>query len=483
MNRRLFIKGLTVTPFCFSAHTFSMKPTDNEASIKNFGAKGDGFSDDSLAFINALTSVYTNIYIPSGIYLIKRSVELTFKKSLHVRCGDNVIIKLADNVNKTMFIFQGDNDYDFSWEGGDIDGNWDGQSVETKNTHGRFNDVSHGLVLNKWRNCSITNIYLHDFMGHHVNHAGNINFYAKKIKIRSHISSNFPDGGARGDGITGASRNNFFEDIDGFSTDDLIGLFSGIKWLPNASSAKDTIIDSIYINNVHADSSLKYGRQHYTWHAITIGVSSGFEIENIHINNVSGVCKDRGVGIITYVTNHDYDYFGKIKKLSLNNISCEVIGFSGESYLHSPIVLGEPTQNDKIHTNIGKVLKINHASISGVSCGNMSDINTCVAIGNISSRLLNISKVMMRAQVEKNKKPFLAISGPAYLDDVILDGFNDDIDNIIHIDIPNKHPMKLINKSNSVNVKSRKIKLSINDELKGNLIYSKDGFVPLNQTR
>ncbi|HGY8995938.1 TPA: glycosyl hydrolase family 28-related protein, partial [Escherichia coli] len=80
MNRRLFIKGLTVTPFCFSSYTFSMKPQDNEASIKMFGAKGDGNSDDSFAFINALTSHYANIYIPSGIYILERSIALTLHK-------------------------------------------------------------------------------------------------------------------------------------------------------------------------------------------------------------------------------------------------------------------------------------------------------------------------------------------------------------------------------------------------------------------
>ncbi|WP_251927554.1 glycosyl hydrolase family 28-related protein [Raoultella planticola] len=479
MNRRLFLKGLTVSPLYFSAYTYSMTPTDNEISIKSFGAKGNGFSDDSLAFINALTSTYTDIYIPSGIYILERPIELSFNKNLHVKCEDNVIIKLADNVRKTLFIFQGDNEHDFSWEGGDIDGNWEGQSVENKNIHGRFNDISHGLVLNNWRNCSITNIYLHDFMGHHVNHAGNLNFYARKIKIRSHISNNFPDGGARGDGITGASRNNFFEDIYGFSTDDLIGLFAGIKWLPNATNSKDTIINSVYINNVHADSISKNGSPYYTWHAVTIGVSSGFEINDIQINNVSGVCKDRGVGIITYVANHDYDYFGRIKKLSLNNISCNVIGFSGDNYLNSPVVLGEPNKNYKKNYNIEQTIKIDYASISGVFCEKSSTINTCIAIGNISSRLIYMTKIMVKSKVEKNIIPFLTIAGPTYLDDIVFDDMTGNVKNIIHIDIPNIHPVKLINKSNSLNDKSQKIELSINKTLKKNIVYSNNDFTLL----
>lgn len=114
MNRRLFIKGLTVTTFCCSSYTFSMKPQDNEASIKIFGAKGNGNSDDSIAFINALTSQYAKIFIPSGIYILERPIALTLHKNLHIRCDDNVIIKLADNVNKTMFIIQGDYNHDFS---------------------------------------------------------------------------------------------------------------------------------------------------------------------------------------------------------------------------------------------------------------------------------------------------------------------------------------------------------------------------------
>lgn len=90
---------------------------------------------------------------------------------------------------------------------------------------------------------------------------------------------------------------------------------------------------------------------------------------------------------------------------------------------------------------------------------------------------------MLGSQNGKDKKPFLAISGPAYLDDVILDGFHDDTNNVIHFDIPNKYPMRLVNKSNSLNIKTNKIKLNVNDEFMGNILYSKDDFTPLNKIR
>lgn len=478
MNRRFFLKSLSVLSFYYSAFARPSYPIDKEISVKEYGARGDGNSDDSQSFLNAFTSHYSNIYIPSGTYKINSPLELNLNKHLHIRCDKKVIIKLGDNVRKTMFIFFGDNNHDFSWDGGEIDGNWEGQGKEGKNVHGRFNDISHGMVLAHWQNCRISNIYLHDFMGHHVNHAGNFNFHATNVKIKSHPSINFPDGGARGDGITGASVNNYFDNISGFCTDDLIALFAGIKWLPKVVDSDNTIIRNIYINNVYTNELFDSGHTYYTWHAITIGVKTNFNIDNILISNVTASCKDRGIAIITDVNTNDF--FGSIKNLSLSNVKCDVVGFDKDGYEHSPIILGEPTYKKSDGLDSGKTIKIKAVNLSGISCDNSYNMKACIAMGNITANAIAIDNVSISKLDKSTPKPLISVSGPAYIDNITFDTIADagDTPRIIKFNIPNDYPIKIIKKPNvSKELYGGKMEIMFENSSVNKLIYSKDDFI------
>lgn len=476
LNRRLFLKYLSASSFCYSFMVEGGAVASNDmTSVKAYGARGDGEFDDSFSFIKAFTSNHSSIFIPSGIYIIAKPIELNLKKDLIIKCDDNVVIKLADNVRRTMFYLFGDNIHNFSWDGGEFDGNWAGQGEEKKNIHGRFDDASHGLVLAHWKNCSISNAYLHDFMGHHINHAGNFNFYAKNIKIKSHVSSNFPDGGARGDGITGASVNNYFKNISGFCTDDLIGLFSGIKWLPKVNDATNTIIKKIYIDNIFAESLNTHGNTYYTWHAVTIGVTTGFRIDNVTVSNVKAMCKDRGIGIITYVSNNDYNYFGTIDNLTLKNIECKVIGFNKDGFENSPIVLGEPVQNYNNNSfSKHKTIRINSVELSNINCQDSYNMKSCIAIGNITSYSLKISDILI---IDLGiKKPLVSISGVTYIDKIIVGeriGGNGD-SGVMTFNIQNKYSIEL--KRSSYIKNGKQIKLISERKSAGQLIYSNNDF-------
>lgn len=64
-------------------------------SVRDFGAIGDGLTNDTLAFQNAL-SASDFIYIPNGSYLINSALELTSKKSL-IGAGQGSVIQCQSN--------------------------------------------------------------------------------------------------------------------------------------------------------------------------------------------------------------------------------------------------------------------------------------------------------------------------------------------------------------------------------------------------
>jgi hypothetical protein len=92
---------------------------DEFVSVKSFGAKGDGVTDDTVAINRALyqlycveqiTSVRRSLYFPAGVYLISDTVKVPAfanvygdgKNSTILRCIDDVdvILKLADSLQQ-----------------------------------------------------------------------------------------------------------------------------------------------------------------------------------------------------------------------------------------------------------------------------------------------------------------------------------------------------------------------------------------------
>ncbi len=64
-------------------------------SVKDFGAAGDGITDDTIAFQNALAA-HDGVYIPQGEYLITGTIELISEKSL-MGVGHGSVIKAQSN--------------------------------------------------------------------------------------------------------------------------------------------------------------------------------------------------------------------------------------------------------------------------------------------------------------------------------------------------------------------------------------------------
>ncbi len=77
-------------------------------SVKDFGAVGDGLTDDTIALQNALQSSYS-VYLPNGTYLIKNTLELTSYRAIigmgmasTILCSDNSFNAIEINGRNTL---------------------------------------------------------------------------------------------------------------------------------------------------------------------------------------------------------------------------------------------------------------------------------------------------------------------------------------------------------------------------------------------
>ncbi len=117
--------GLTQAPTNFTAQgtgAITRTVTDKFSdmiSVRDFGAVGDGITDDTLAFGQALQA-HDCIYIPVGIYRITSTIYISSNKKI-IGAGQSTIIKADTNLFNVMEVQGGYNIFsDFAIDGGDV---------------------------------------------------------------------------------------------------------------------------------------------------------------------------------------------------------------------------------------------------------------------------------------------------------------------------------------------------------------------------
>lgn len=374
-----------------------------------FSVPKDGVHSANAGLMAMFNADYNNFRLTKGTYLLTDTLEIVFSKDVNIVCEEGVVIKLANNVRKHMLHFYGDRVHNFSWEGGELNGNWEGQGGEVL-VSGHVDDVSHGIVISRWNVAKITDFFAHDCMGHHINHAGNNYFIAEHIRIDSHISTNFPAGGARGDGITGVSKNVYINDVSGYSSDDLIGIFPGATWIPGETDLNYLQVESIIIENINPKSKVDAsGVTRYTWHGVTGGSWNGVNVKTVVIDNVVGEVQDGGVRYrCSPASGDDTILNGSADHISITGVHVYVNGKTTDQYETVAVMIGSHQQS----TTLGATPSyFKNVHISDITSNTSDNLRTVIMAGHATIDNLNISDVSVNYTKPEHTASHVTLTG------------------------------------------------------------------------
>ncbi len=121
---------------------------NNTVNVKQFGAKGDGISDDTLPIQNALNSQADKIYVSEGNYLITSTLTMPFNKTLY-GCNANTCIFKGDDFDDYLIIYG--TTYDYGSKRGKI------EDIRLETSDEQLANQTYGLYLNS--GLEIKNVY------------------------------------------------------------------------------------------------------------------------------------------------------------------------------------------------------------------------------------------------------------------------------------------------------------------------------------
>ena len=168
------------------------QPTTDTLNVKDFGAAGDGVTDDHEAMQAAIDAASQGLgggklYFPEGTYLVKKMVQL--KSNIDIRLHDNATIVNGINFQGRPsivfmtgpFINGGDKIFwepteNISFTGGTIDMNGALNEEGTKPKNLPFINSSGGFAIGNSSNVTIRNVTFKDsYQGHAIQIAGSKN--------------------------------------------------------------------------------------------------------------------------------------------------------------------------------------------------------------------------------------------------------------------------------------------------------------------
>lgn len=158
---------------------------NDTVNVKQFGAKGDGTTDDTNVFANVISKV-NNIYIPNGTYLI--SSTLTLKSNINIFGSRMVILKQKNNSNINN-IFYGTNLSNIRLSNLNLDLNIENQSYSNRSNSGR------GILFTSCDLINIDNVNTDKIYGSFIYIVDSTNGEIKNSTIKD------PDGAYNGYGI------------------------------------------------------------------------------------------------------------------------------------------------------------------------------------------------------------------------------------------------------------------------------------------
>lgn len=244
--------NVSYTPAGTGAVTTTVQAKLRESvSVKDFGAKGDGTTDDTTAITNALAAS-SAVYFPAGTYLTTGNINIANKNISGAGIGISIVKLSGTNTNASLFINGGSISTPWGSGGGctirglSLQGNWDGattNSVTDISTIGGLVKWWSGAYI-KMYECALFNCYGFGFfcyrMGYSDIHDCHIYTNAKNgvhveapsgsEAITSSSINQTSINSCRGTGVTGGKgiyiKNGFYFNVNGCTIEDVdIGIY------------------------------------------------------------------------------------------------------------------------------------------------------------------------------------------------------------------------------------------------------------------
>jgi len=138
----------------------AVQPGDLTVSVKNYGAKGDGSTDDTAAIQAAIDAVHNagggEVFVPAGTYIIAPATGIQVKSSVMLRgAGKATIFKVATGANTTGNVVKSESWSDVVLRDFCIDGNRAGQSSGT----------NYGIYVAASANSKVERVWVRDMTG------------------------------------------------------------------------------------------------------------------------------------------------------------------------------------------------------------------------------------------------------------------------------------------------------------------------------
>lgn len=139
-----------------------MNIPSREYNVKDFGARGNGFTDDTNAINKTIHAAFSNgggtVCIPDGIYMVDALVSVRLKDNVKIELTDNAILKAFPNNSPNSVVLSIKNASNVVVLGGKI--------VGERNEHLAANGQwGHGISLNGCNNVHISDVTVYDCWG------------------------------------------------------------------------------------------------------------------------------------------------------------------------------------------------------------------------------------------------------------------------------------------------------------------------------
>ena len=212
-------------------------------NVKNYGARGDGSSDDTTAFqkaVNALPSTGGTVYVPAGKYVIDPTRNVRLRSKMHLKLDPAAELWAKSNSAERAYVLMAMQVSDVEISGGKIRGD--------RYRHlGSAGEWGHGIMVRGSTRVTVRDIYITDCWGDGISIGGAAQASGAVVPCNDVVVSNVVCTNNRRQGLTiGCSRNVKVYDSE-FSNSNGIAPQCGIDIEPDVNDSRTT--DTVHIEN------------------------------------------------------------------------------------------------------------------------------------------------------------------------------------------------------------------------------------------